>query len=60
MYVSNEDFIPDTKNVRVSEMPFGLLQVWELARAVGNAKAVYLRFWLLLYEIIDAPAIQIV
>ena len=51
--VSNGDFIPDTRNVRESEMSCGSLQVWDLARAVGIAKAVRLRFWLLLYEIMD-------
>ena len=55
--VRNGNYVLDTKNVRESTMPFaqknGLLQVWDLAQAIGIAKAIYLRFWVLLYEISD-------
>ena len=56
--VSNGSNIPDTKNARESTLPFGkfaiqkngLQKVWDLARAIAIAKAIYLRFWVFLYE----------
>lgn len=60
--VYNGNYVPDAKNVRGCAMPFaqknGLLQVWGLARAIGIAKALYLRFLILLYEIMDVPIYQ--
>ena len=56
--VASGNFIPDTRNVRESELPFGLRRVWDLARAIGLAKAVYLRFWVLLYGIMDQPSVE--
>ena len=55
--VQPEIRVPDAKNVKESTTRFAqkdnLAQVWDLARATGFAKAVYLRFIILLYEIFD-------
>ena len=57
--VYNGDYVPDTKNARESTMPFaqtnGLLQVWDMPRAIVIAKALHLRFLILLYETMHIP-----
>ena len=44
--------IPDTKRGYESGLPFGRVGIWNLARAVAQARAVYLRFLLLLSDCI--------
>ena len=52
--LSPEIRVPDTRNVKESTtdfaQPHSLSQVWDLARATGIAKAVYLRFLIILTE----------
>ena len=54
--------VPDSRNVRESTTQFAqegsLSQVWDLARATGIAKAIYLSCWVLLYEIYEDPSYE--
>ena len=60
--VPNEDYVPDTKNVREPTTQIAqkgsLSQVWDLASATAIAKATYLRVWVLLYEFYDNPSFE--
>ena len=51
-WTSNQyDSIPDTKNPQESSLGFPRKTVWNIARAIGRARAVYARFLFLISEL---------
>ena len=48
---SQYDSIPDTKNPQESTLGFPRKTVWNIARAIGRARAVYARFLFLISEL---------
>ena len=48
---SQYDAIPDTKNPQESSLGFPRKAVWNIARAIGRARAVYARFLFLISEL---------
>lgn len=49
--LNNTEQLPDTQMVRESTLPFPRECVWALARAIGRARAVYIRFLYLISEL---------
>ena len=50
---SQYDSIPDTKNPQESSLGFPRKSVWNIARAIGRARAVYARFLFLISELVS-------